>query len=118
VEPPSCHPKGNVKLTLALRADANDRRHLVGEDRREQRQVARSIMRRAEPIADSGLAFGQAVQVAHRADAYGAHGVASTRFLLAPFSPASYRRLMPDPADNLTPADPRDLADAVAFALR
>jgi hypothetical protein len=25
---------------------------------------------------------------------------------------------MPDLADNLTPVDPRDLADAVAFALR
>jgi hypothetical protein len=25
---------------------------------------------------------------------------------------------VPEPADKLTPADPRDLADAVAFALR
>jgi hypothetical protein len=25
---------------------------------------------------------------------------------------------MPDPADRLTPADPQDLADALAFALR
>ncbi len=25
---------------------------------------------------------------------------------------------MPNPADNLTPADPRDLASALAFALR
>ena len=28
------------------------------------------------------------------------------------------RPAMPDPADKLTPADPRDLADALAFALR
>jgi hypothetical protein len=27
-------------------------------------------------------------------------------------------RRMPDAADNLTPADPRDLADSVAFALK
>ena len=25
---------------------------------------------------------------------------------------------MPDPADNLTPADPSDLAESIAFALR
>jgi hypothetical protein len=32
-------------------------------------------MRRAEPVADGGLAFGQRVQVAHGVDAYGADGV-------------------------------------------
>ena len=29
-----------------------------------------------------------------------------------------YRRSMPDTNDTLTPAEPRDLADAIAFALR
>ena len=81
-------PPRHDKLTLAVRATPNDRRHLVGEDSREQRQVARSIMRRAKPIADRGLAFSQAVEVAHRADAYGARRLASTRVVLAPFSPS------------------------------
>ncbi len=30
----------------------------------------------------------------------------------------AYHRPMTDPADKLTPAEPRDLADAIAFALR
>src|SRR5271165_5708893 len=34
------------------------------------------------------------------------------------FTPLRYRERMFDPADNPTPADPRDLADAIAFALR
>jgi hypothetical protein len=32
--------------------------------------------------------------------------------------PVDYRPPMTDPPDKLTPADPRDLADAIAFALR
>src|SRR5580704_474813 len=38
--------------------------------------------------------------------------------VLASFSSLGYRRSMPDDADTLTPAEPRDLADAIAFALR
>jgi hypothetical protein len=34
------------------------------------------------------------------------------------FKSFGYRPAMSDPADKLTPADPRDLADALAFALR
>ena len=38
--------------------------------------------------------------------------------VLVMFSPPGYRVRMTDPPDTLTPADPRDLADALAFALR
>jgi len=34
------------------------------------------------------------------------------------FEPVRYRPPMAGPPDKLTPADPRDLADALAFALR
>jgi hypothetical protein len=34
------------------------------------------------------------------------------------FSTVGYRPPMPDPAEKLTPADPTDLAAALAFALR
>jgi hypothetical protein len=34
------------------------------------------------------------------------------------FSTRRYRSNMPDGTDKLTSADPRDLADALAFALR
>ncbi len=34
------------------------------------------------------------------------------------FLPLGYRGRMSDASDNLMPADPRDLADALAFALR
>jgi len=34
------------------------------------------------------------------------------------FPPVGYRPPMTDPPDKLTPAVPRDLADAIAFALR
>jgi hypothetical protein len=44
---------------------ANDRCHLVGENSGEQGQVACSIVARAEPVADRGLAFGQTVEIAH-----------------------------------------------------
>jgi hypothetical protein len=62
-------PARHDKLALALDSDANDRRHLVGEDRGEQREVAGAVVRRAKPIADRGLAFGQAVEVAHGGEA-------------------------------------------------
>jgi hypothetical protein len=38
--------------------------------------------------------------------------------VLVMFSPVRYPPPMTDPPDKLTPADPRDLADAIAFALR
>jgi hypothetical protein len=37
--------------------------------------------------------------------------------VLAPFSPAGYRRPMPDAADNLTPARAEDLRACIAYAL-
>ena len=40
------------------------------------------------------------------------------KVVLVTFSFLGYRRSMPDDADTPTPADPRDLADAIAFALR
>ena len=52
-------------LALAVRPIADDGRELVREDSWKQRQVAGAIMRRAKPIADRGLAFGQTVKVAH-----------------------------------------------------
>jgi hypothetical protein len=51
-------PTRHNKLALAVGSVANDRSHLVGEDPREQRQVAGSIIARAEPVPDRGLAFG------------------------------------------------------------
>jgi hypothetical protein len=36
---------------------ANDRRHLVGNDRWEERQVARVVMSRAKPISDRNLSL-------------------------------------------------------------
>jgi hypothetical protein len=45
--------------------EAIDLRELVGEDPWKQRQVARPITPRAKPIADGGLTFGEAVEVAH-----------------------------------------------------
>ena len=50
--------------TLIVLPAPYDRRELVGEDRREQRQVARAIVRRSKPIAYCRLAFGQTVEVA------------------------------------------------------
>ena len=38
--------------------------------------------------------------------------------VLVVFSPLVYCERMTDHGDNLTPADPRDLADALPFALR
>ena len=38
--------------------------------------------------------------------------------VLVVFRPAGYRPPMTDPPEKLTPADPRDLAEALAFALR
>ncbi len=58
-------PTRHDKLALAVVSNANDRRELIREDRREQRQVARAIMLRAEQVANGGPAFGQAVEVAH-----------------------------------------------------
>jgi hypothetical protein len=38
-------------------------------------------------------------------------------FVLAPFSESGYRPRMPDD-EKLTPADPKDIADTIAFSLR
>ena len=111
-------PAGHNKLALAVRPVANDRRHLVGKDPRKQRQVASAIMRRAKPIADRGLSFGQTVEVAHGADAYGARRcVHKNSFLSCSQRRGALRSHMPD-VDKLTPADPSDLAESIAFALR
>ena len=57
-------PARHDELALAVGADAHDRRGLVGEDRRKERQVAvRSC--RAKQIANRRLALGQAVEIAH-----------------------------------------------------
>jgi hypothetical protein len=42
----------------------------------------------------------------------------SSEFVLAPFQSSLYRDAMPDAAEKLTPADPSDIAAALAFALR
>jgi hypothetical protein len=46
-----------------------------------------------------------------------AHSNCAIALVLVVFSPIGYRERMTDP-DELTPADPQDLADALAFALR
>ena len=42
-----------------------NRSHLVGEDRRHGRQVARAVVLHTEKVVDSQLAFGDGIQVAH-----------------------------------------------------
>jgi hypothetical protein len=44
--------------------------------------------------------------------------LALTIVVLDPFYSTRYPDAMPDAPETLTPADPQDLADAVAFALR
>ena len=63
-------PKRHDKLALAVGAAA--RRHLVGEDAREQRQIAGSVMPGAKPVADRGLTLGEAVGLAMGAGIAGA----------------------------------------------
>ena len=63
-----CPPRHD-KLTLTVGADAHDRRH---KDPRQQRQISCAIVRRAKPIADRGLTFCRAVEVAHSGDGYAA----------------------------------------------
>jgi hypothetical protein len=51
--PPNCGrfrhaPPRHNKLALAIGGDADDRRHLVREDCRQRRQVARAIVLHAE----------------------------------------------------------------------
>ena len=58
-------PARHDQLAIVVGADAHDRRHLVGEDPREQRQIAGSVVPFAKPIADRGLTLGEAVKVAH-----------------------------------------------------
>jgi hypothetical protein len=58
-------PTRHNKLALAVGSIANDRSHLIGEDPGKQRQVARPIVTRAKPIADRGLTFCEAIEVAH-----------------------------------------------------
>src|SRR5208282_2388007 len=58
-------PASHDELALAVRPASDDRSHLVGGDPWKQRQVARAIVRRAEPVADRGLALCQTVEVAH-----------------------------------------------------
>src|ERR1700722_11603954 len=58
-------PARHDKLTLAIHSVADNRRKLVGENSGEHRQVARTIVARAKPVADRGLAFGQTVEIAH-----------------------------------------------------
>jgi hypothetical protein len=61
-------PARHHELALAVVAGAHDRRHLIGEDARKEREVARAVMPGTKPIADRRLAFGQAVEVAHAAE--------------------------------------------------
>ena len=49
---------------IVLKSSSSDKRHLIGEDRGEQRQIARSVMGRAEPVADRSLPFGETVEIA------------------------------------------------------
>jgi len=58
-------PTRHDKLALAVGAGADDRGHLIREDRRQRRQVARAVMLHAEQVADGGLPFGDAVEVTH-----------------------------------------------------
>ncbi len=53
--------------------DADDRGHLIREDRRQRRQVADAVVARAKKVADRRLALGHAVEVAHVAQ-LGAQG--------------------------------------------
>jgi hypothetical protein len=59
-------PPRHDKLAFAICCSANDRRELIGEDTREQRQVAHVVMPSPKPIADRRLSFGEAVEIAQR----------------------------------------------------
>jgi hypothetical protein len=56
---------GHDELAFAIGAGAEDRRKLIGEDAREERQIAGAVVLRSEPIADCGLALGQGVEITH-----------------------------------------------------
>jgi hypothetical protein len=58
-------PAGHDELAFAICSVANDRRELIGEDAREERQIAGAIVPRAKPVADGRLAFGQGVEITH-----------------------------------------------------
>ncbi len=58
-------PARHDKFALAIGGDANDRSHLIREDCRQRRQVARAIVLHAEEVAYGRLAFGDATEVAH-----------------------------------------------------
>jgi len=58
-------PTRQDKLAFAIYSVADNRRELVREDAREERQVASPVVGGAEQGADGGLAFGFGIQVAH-----------------------------------------------------
>ena len=72
-------PARHEKLALPIGPHAHDRRELVGEDRRQKRQVAGAVVRRAEEVADGRLALGHAVEVAHVAGLCSNRTVEQTR---------------------------------------
>ena len=114
-------PTRHDKLALAIRAAADDRGHLVGEDRGERRQIARPVVLDGEQVADGRLALGDRIQIAHGAplwrESLGRKRAHSARVFLLCSRTAVIFGAMPD-TDKLMPADPSDLADALAFALR
>ena len=61
-------PTGHDKFALAVRADADDRRHLIREDCRQWRKVAGAIVLDREEITNGRLALGDTVEVAHAGD--------------------------------------------------
>src|SRR5579863_4546915 len=58
-------PTRQDELALAILAAAHDRRHLVGKNAGQERQIANAVVARAKPIPDRRLAFCEAIEVAH-----------------------------------------------------
>ena len=58
-------PTRQDELALAIPAAAHDRRHLVGKNAGQQRQIANAVAARVKPIPDRRLAFCEGIEVAH-----------------------------------------------------
>src|SRR5271165_2187406 len=62
---PGHSPARHDEFALAVRPDPDDRRHLIGKDRRQGRKVSDAIVAHAKEIADRRLALRDAVKVTH-----------------------------------------------------
>src|SRR5271165_3517658 len=62
---PRHSPARHDEFALAGRPDPDNRRHLIGKDRREGRKVSDAVVAHAKEVADRRLALCDAVKVTH-----------------------------------------------------